>query len=460
MVNGEVFTMYSANVDPSNGFVLEKYSEDLAFQVDRKIEIQNKHAIIKVVCGDSFIAWVSVVRLKRATYKFYLHRLGPNLIGEVISKEIYGLTGIDLDISAIECVVSTRKKTLGIFAFAQSVKQTQLSNNEALAMGFSIGLDGKVLNTFQTAIINELGVEDVVWTSAEVSENGDLCLLYKDNYFGNVLFNGRSKERSHVHLLHRKLNRTIHETLNLRTMIQEATVGMNWNGSRFEIWGYWSEWKQAGIGGHFRGMLDSVAVLESWKDTWLFETFEWRDADFKQLSGLSAIKKTTKPENYFIRHVIGLSHGGCVILSEQFYESRQMETYYVNGVPQTNSRLFYHFGDIALQYLRGDGRLDSVIMVRKSQVGSTATAYLLGFSYYVCGGSLNLVYNDDEGEINRVMHVKIDNNFVQQRDWLFRSDNIPGSIVPYEGMETDYCTLTLPIYRDKQWQWLQVISND
>ncbi|NBX63542.1 MAG: hypothetical protein EBT66_01065 [Bacteroidetes bacterium] len=137
-----------------------------------------------------------------------------------------------------------------------------------------------------------------------------------------------------------------------------------------------------------------------------------------------------------------------------------METYYVNGVPQTNSKLFYHYGDVAAMYMDAEGALDTMVMIRKNQVSSASNAYLHGFTHYVCEGSLNVVYNDDEGEMNRVMHVKIDNTFASEKEWLFRSENIPGSIVPYEGLHTDYCTLTVPIYRDKQWHWLQVFSND
>lgn len=180
----------------------------------------------------------------------------------------------------------------------------------------------------------------------------------------------------------------------------------------------------------------------------------------KQFMGLGSLKRNERPENYYIRNVVALSNGGWLMLSEQFYESRQMETYYVNGVPQTSSKLFYHYGDIAMQYLQKDGTLDSLIMVRKTQVGALNVAHLFGFGMYVCGSSINLLYNDDEGEINRIMHVKIDKSFKVERDWLFRNENTPGTIVPYEGKQTDYGLITLPIYRDKQWFWLQVFSND
>lgn len=453
-VGGGVFSMYSGGVDYSHGFVLERYSEELVFEADRKVEAQSKHIVLRVACTDSFVFWLSVVKSKRMTYKFFHHRLGLDLQGDIASREIATISGIEVDVRTFETTMSTDKKAVGIFGFVQGVGNQGLKTSSALAL--SVDVRGELMDSFSTVIVRDLGVDDVAWASAEVSGNGNLALIYKDNFYGNALFN-QQKDVSHFHFIHRRNFQTHHGSIELSGIVMDANVVMHANGEDFEIWGYWSELKSQGIHGHFRGEIDT---LIGGNDSLVIEQFDWNDRDFKQLSGLMAIKKSSKPENYFIRDVIGLSHGGRLLISEQFYESRQMETYYVNGVPQTSSKLFFHYGDIALQYLGKDGALDSVVMIRKTQVGSSAMLHLFGFAHYVCAGSLNLVYNDDEGEINRVVHVKIDNNFVVQRDWLFRSDNIPGSIVPYEGGETDYCTLTLPIYRDKQWHWLQVISND
>ena len=220
-----------------------------------------------------------------------------------------------------------------------------------------------------------------------------------------------------------------------------------------QIFGYYNTGKGLGIDGYFVG-----GYLNPDQLTW--HQFPFSESSARQFTGLGSLKRNERPENYYIRNVVPLSHGGWLMLSEQFYESRQMETYYVNGVPQTSSKLFYHYGDIALQYLKKEGSLDSLIMVRKTQVGALNVSHLFGFGMYVCGNSVNLLYNDDEGEINRIMHVKVDKTYKLERDWLFRNENTPGTIVPYEGKQTDYGLITLPIYRDKQWFWLQVFSND
>ena len=109
-----------------------------------------------------------------------------------------------------------------------------------------------------------------------------------------------------------------------------------------QIFGYYNTGKGLGIDGYFVGGYWNQDQL-----TW--HQFPFSESSARQFTGLGSLKRNERPENYYIRNVVPLSHGGWLMLSEQFYESRQMETYYVNGVPQTSSKLFYHYGDIALQ---------------------------------------------------------------------------------------------------------------
>lgn len=458
--HGQVYTVYSSNADLGLGFVLEKYSTDMIFQSDRKIEAQGKQKILKLVMGDSFFYWVSVLKVRRQVFKFFHHRLDLGMDGQVVSKEIATFTGMDLDITQWETVGSTDRQSLGIFAFGVKWGWFDDGKRMTMARGMSINQGGDVLDSFLLSLPIEFGVDEVVWRSAEVNKRGEMGLVYEDLVSGPSLFNAK-KEVSHFHVIYRQHGQSYQERIAVDGLIRELAISMEPQTQSFVLHGFWSDWKQLGLSGHFKGHFETKRLKDdSVINHWLIDAFTWEDRQNRQLSGLSATKKSGKPENYFIRDIVPLSHGGSVILAEQFFETRQMETYYVNGVPQTSSKLFYHYGDIATFFLKPSGDLDTVVMIRKTQVGTSSSSYLYGFAFYICAGSLNLVYNDDEGEMNRVMHVQIDNTFATEREWLFRSENIPGAIVPYEGLHTDYCTLTVPIYRDKQWHWLQVYSND
>ena len=41
-----------------------------------------------------------------------------------------------------------------------------------------------------------------------------------------------------------------------------------------------------------------------------------------------------------------------------------------------------------------------------------------------------------------------------------QSDNFYNLAVPFDGKEMDYCTFTVPLFRDKQWFWMQLTGHD
>lgn len=461
-VNDHVYTCYSSNADLSEGFVVEQYSSDMIFQIDRKVEAQGKEKILRVVMGDSFLYWVGVVKLKRRQYQLLYHRCELGLQGKIENRVIGLATDVELDPTQWEVVVADNRKHFGLFVFGVQLVSVLDGKKLTVAQCFSFDQGGEKLDSFRVELPEDFGLDDVVWKSAEVNERGEMAMVYEDRISNGFRFGGK-KDSGHFHVIVRLAGSTVHERLILNGAVEEVVVTRDELASQyFVLNGFWADRNQSCIQGHFIGRIgrgvDSNGHVTKSKIE--LETYTWSEVQSRQMAGLLSVKKSTKPEDYFIRSIIPLSHGGRVILAEEYFETRQMETYYVNGVPQTNSKLFYHYGDVAALYLSRSGRLDSLIMIRKTQVGTASNAYLFGFTGYICEGSLNLVYNDMEGEMNRVMHVKIDNTFAVEKEWLFRSESIPGSIVPYEGLHTDYCTLTVPIYRDKQWHWLQIYSND
>jgi hypothetical protein len=104
--------------------------------------------------------------------------------------------------------------------------------------------------------------------------------------------------------------------------------------------------------------------------------------------------------------------------------------------------------------------IDSVVVISKNQVSSNSGAHLLGYGMYVCQKSINFIYNDNETEANRIMHIKINNKLDVERGWLFRQESIIGEIIPDEGKQIDYCMFAVPVIRSKEWYWMQILSDD
>jgi hypothetical protein len=176
-------------------------------------------------------------------------------------------------------------------------------------------------------------------------------------------------------------------------------------------------------------------------------------------------RKNEKVQNFEVRDIIALDNGGWLLVGEQYYVTRQMETYYVNGLPQNTTRQFYHYGNLGLNFLNVDLEkqgepIDSIVVIPKNQVSSNAGAHLLGYGTYICQKTINFIFNDSETEANRIMHIKINNKLEMERGWLFRQESIIGEIIPDEGKQIDYCMFAVPVIRSKEWYWMQILSDD
>ena len=137
-----------------------------------------------------------------------------------------------------------------------------------------------------------------------------------------------------------------------------------------------------------------------------------------------------------------------------------METFYINGIPQTATKVLYNYNEIGVLILDSAGFCDTALRINKEQTAAPATAYLLGFGSFVCENGLHLVYNDDISKNNEIKEVIIRPDAEIEEHLLLNSDNFYNVVVPFDGLESEYCTFTLPLLRDKQWFWMQVKNRD
>lgn len=436
----------------ANGFVLERYTEGLVFENDRKFEVANKQIVLKVFMADSMLYWICATKIKRSSIKVIVHSVSASLIGDISVTEIGTYNTGDIEIDQFEVASSPNKKRWVILGFGTAGQRIREALGTEVWMLMADVDGGEARSSFMLTT-ERWSPADLTWKSVVLDDSGKVFAIYEDKDYGGTGLLGGRKQLNHFHWVKNGGDSLMRGDLVVEGDVLDAVAVLHTKTRALQVFGYYNAGKGVGMDGYFIGEFGDDGQIAT-------SNHPFTESAAKQFMGLGSLKRNERPDNYYIRNVVALSNGGWLMLSEQFYESRQMETYYVNGVPQTSSKLFYHYGDIAMQYLQKDGTLDSLIMVRKTQVGALNVAHLFGFGMYVCGSSINLLYNDDEGEINRIMHVKIDKSFKVERDWLFRNENTPGTIVPYEGKQTDYGLITLPIYRDKQWFWLQVFSND
>ncbi len=438
-----VFTVNYTNDYYSGGFSIERYDRELGFQEDRVFSSPKRALILDIFLADSQIYWVSVVRKRRENLRLYLNKISVDFEGEV---ETVFLGHLPTKTWNPEDLKFSFSKQTGEWALAL----LSAVGEEKTAFWAEIrDIQGVRLNGF-TDTLNER-LAHTAMSQFSVGSSGELVglvrVMHSRSVFSNYkreqrvfIFRGSSVENGFIEWpISQQLQST--ELMYDRNLKRWFIAGLVGEGTR-ESSGYAILWITDGVSGFFN--------IER----------EFTHMQAKILDGEMRVKKRRNPMNYVLRRIIPQQDGGGVLLLERYIELKQLETFYINGIPQTATKVLYNYNEIGAAFFDTLGQIDTVLRINKEQTAAPATAYLLGFGSFVCETGVHLVYNDDISKNNEIKEVIIRPDYEIEEHPLLNSDNFYNVVVPVDGMESEYCTFTLPLLRDKQWFWMQVKNRD
>ena len=453
----QMFTLDFSSYNLESGFTLERYDAQLGFSKSRDFKVASRNWVLKVFLSDSMIFWVTINRQKRGKIEVNLHSISTTLDGEPQQHSLgvydwgeIGSGDIWVDFS------QDRKKWVLAVLYNSSSKGFQPSAR----VGFLIADIQSKYRYLDTTLDTRNSAYELEWKSLEINNNSEVaaCFFDDERLEKTSLFSGKRQEKSEAYqylLVKQFIQQGVCEATG---NIRDAMIYCHPISGNFYVAGYFQETDSKGLDGCF------IRSLQLSKDSLVL--LHWfSDSEQRTLMSNLNSRKSEKVQNFEIRDVIALDNGGWLLIGEQYYVTRQMETYYVNGLPQNTTRQFYHYGNLGLNFLNVDLEkhgepIDSVVVISKNQVSSNSGAHLLGYGMYICKNTINFIYNDSETEANRIMHIKINNKLDMERGWLFRQESIIGEIIPDEGKQIDYCMFAVPVIRSKEWYWMQILSDD
>ncbi len=453
----QMFTLDFSSYNLESGFTLERYDAQLGFSKSRDFKVANRNWVLKVFLSDSMIYWVTINRQKRGQVEVNLQSVSTSLEGEPKQESlgVYDWGEIGAGDIWVDFSPNRKKWVLAVF-YNSSSKGFQ----PTARVGFLIADIYSKYLYLDTILETKNSAYDLEWKSLEINNNGVVagCFFDEEKLEKTSLFSGRKQEKSEAFqylLVQQSIKQSLCEASG---SIRDAMIYCHPVTGNFYLGGYFQETDSKGLDGCF------VRSLQVSKDSLVL--LHWfSESEQRALMGNLNSRKNEKVQNFEIRDIIALDNGGWLLVGEQYYVTRQMETYYVNGLPQNTTRQFYHYGNLGLNFLNVDLEkqgepIDSILVIPKNQVSSNAGAHLLGYGTYICQKTINFIYNDSEAEANRIMHIKINNKLEMERGWLFRQESIIGEIIPDEGKQIDYCMFAVPVIRSKEWYWMQILSDD
>lgn len=165
------------------------------------------------------------------------------------------------------------------------------------------------------------------------------------------------------------------------------------------------------------------------------------------------------PQHFFVRRIVPRSDGGFLLVAEYFDITQQMETFYLNGAPQVSSKNVYNYNDIMLISVDEAGNAEWNHLINKRQSSYASLSYLHSIGVYVCESNVNIVYNDNSNQNNRVMHISVGKDGVIEQKIILNSDNEYTALIPAEGKQTGYNRYVAPLIQSRQISLLQLVDQ-
>jgi len=442
---GNYFLNY-AKENLAGGFSIERYDNDLGFIEDRFFELDRKVFVLKIFTTDSGIFWVSVLKKRKGPLILFLNKIGNNLNGIVETKIISSFEFSNMSIDHL-LVDYSLDRNLWVFGCINEIKK-----NRSLIGVYVYDLNG--VGVFQNSDTLKLPRDYVTWDAASLSDSA--------KFVGTILatlpreFGSKSPKNQELHIctFSQKTSEIFKINLPkgdyLHSILTVEPIKQDWH-----ISGLYSNANGLDVIGCFDQVISHVKFPEK-----NYFDYEFQQNTIDKILEIKINKRKELPRNLYLRRLVFNANGTKFFLIEQFNELRQLETYYVNGIPQTATKISYHFGNIVGFFMNKDFDLDSCLIIKKDQTATISNAYLLGFVSYVCKDGIHIIFNDDIARKNQIMDYCIQPNFQIVKKVIMNSDNFYNLAVPFDGKEMDYCTFTVPLFRDKQWFWMQLTGND
>ncbi len=436
-----IYLMNYRDADMRRSFTLIRVSHSLEYLQEKPIELGKRSRLIKLFTYDSGICLLYLEKIRQQTWLQY------RLIGTGFDKEVAGNLGVLPGLESLETVTAEYSMNREWCA----VWSEQFSEQGLQQLGITL---------FHLPTHRKMQQSCLVPFSAKQTDVAEASLGNEGQHACVVTYDDESGRRTPIRYF-----AAFGDTLQFRPLFPINPSSYHISGEelvrdelsgRFILSGFWDENKEARTGGTL-----ILALPDSLREAKpeLIQRSTFSSGLVSELIGASAQEKGRMPENLFIRKIVPRTDGGYLLIAEKFYITQHLETFYINGIPQTSSRNVYHYDDVLLISLNADTEMEWFRVVRKRQSGFAGAGFYNGIATYICDNSVHLLYNDNATQNNRVMHLSVDQKGAILQKVLFNSDEVFTGFIPQEGRQIGYNRFVVPLNMDKQMMLMKVTKE-
>lgn len=441
---GGIYILRFRDQDLRGGFSIERYSHNMDFVQSEGFALGKNERLLKLYSTDSGLTFVKYTVSKNgSSVQMITCGFEMDLHGE--GKEVYQNPDLRIQEDAIFASYSLDRKKLGIWIAESDDK------NEARYMAILTNSNGDVLHSAKIATGKELKYAEI--KNASTLNNGAMAMVF--------VFTNESKRIAEPgYKEHFIISKSAGESGvfcglgDHKYFLADFDLEANEYENKFLISGFYDYKKPQtahGIVTYKFGGGDSVVAGKQIPF----------DREFvSALIGAKPEDQGKDAENFYVRKIVPRNDGGYLMVAENFEITQQMETFYLNGVPQTSSKSVYNYNDVILISMDSSGQMEWRHNINKRQSSFASMAYLHSMGIYVCENNVNLLYNDNSGQSNRVIHIRLARTGVLEQKIVLNSENEYTAIIPLEGKQTGYNRFVTPVMQNRQTLLLQVVDKE
>lgn len=388
---GGLYLARAKSSDFNRDIILEKYKSNLALEKNLELDMPSGTYVEKFLLQDDGMAIVtsrkndSLPKIDISFVKFNaaLQQMAPKLLTRIDAASFKNNTVIYFQ-------ASINKANYAMMYFTSGADKS----TSVLHMH---GFDESLNPTFTKSFNIQFAPDDVVISGFECDNEGNAYLLID---YPKATEKKRDKDLRDFFLYsyYKSLDKTLEYKIDQDSVyINDIGLAVNNHNKTICIAGFYSDGNNNNVTGSFVYSIDATSTLLQSKQ---YEPLG--KAFTSKLISTMLNENGSNLTDIYIRRIIPRSDGGCTIVAEKYYESRQTYTYYANGFPQTASRITYNFDEIIVLSKNADGKTQFQDFVKKSQSSMNDAGYYSSFVLLNTNDKLSFIYNSDvtsEGDV-------------------------------------------------------------
>ena len=448
--NAGIFLLRSRTNDFSKELTIERYKPNLTLEITRDLPVSNGIYLEKMMLRESgLIMFTSKKNYEQDKIEiiYYLLDDNFNVTGSGVLLQVS--SGLFKEEPEFYVRVSADRKffSIAFISLNGTDKYTSMIN--------TYGFNDQLVQTFKKEYVLSYDVDDIYISGVETDNLGSTHMLI--DYPKNVIRRSKEKELRTFFLysfLPAEQKPLTQEIGKDSLYIYDLALAVNNYHKSICVAGFYSKEKEDNkISGHFQYVLNMQTAALS---TSAFEDF---DKYFvAKVAGSMQNENAANITDLHIKRIIPRSDGGCLIVGEKYYESRQMYTYFVNGIPQTQSRMVFNYDEVIFISKNADGTTQFRDFIKKKQSSVGDAGYYSSFVLLNANDRISFIYNNDTGEESDVMISTVNPKGEMNTRILIKALSYYVSIMPPESKQVSSNAVIISTLKDKRFSLLRITN--